>query len=125
MIVVKNRRGETVFKRNVESKASGAGGFYDLNAVYNAFAKSIKENLYDFLNTSGNNLIVSDADKASEISIKAFFDDINPEGTGTGFTSIIMARSLRRPMLSASAYWLKLTTKGKRIPLILVRKVRC
>jgi len=85
MIVVKNRRGETVFKRNVESKASGTGGFYDLNAVYNAFAKSIKENLYDFLNTSGNNLMVSDADKASEISIKAFFDDINPEGTGTGF----------------------------------------
>ena len=44
-LVIKNRNGDTVFKRQVQSSASGTGGVYDFNAVYNAFVKSIKENL--------------------------------------------------------------------------------
>ncbi|GEA12633.1 serine protease [Alteromonas sp. KUL49] len=84
-ITIKNRKGETIFSREVESKASGTGGFYDINAVYNAFAKSIKENLIHFLNRSSSNLVVPESDQAIAFSVKDFFEDISPEASGTGF----------------------------------------
>ncbi len=84
-ITIKNRQGETLFSREVVSKASGAGGFYDLNAVYNAFAKSIKENLIEFLNTNGSNLVVPASQHVEAFSIKDFFENVTPEASGTGF----------------------------------------
>ncbi len=84
-LVIKNRNGDTVFKRQVQSSASGTGGVYDFNAVYNAFVKSIKENLIDFLNSQDRNLVATASEADQPVSIKAFFDDINPEGSGTGF----------------------------------------
>lgn len=84
-LVIKDREGFVLFKRQVESQASGTGGFYDLNAVYNAFAKSIKQNLIEFLNEYATNLIVPESEKATRIGIKEFFGNISPEGSGTGF----------------------------------------
>lgn len=84
-LIIKNRNGETIFKRQVKSKASGTGGYYDFNAVYNGFAKTIKELLIEFLNTNNRNLVASDSQNIEAVSIKDFFDDISPQGTGTGF----------------------------------------
>lgn len=85
VLTIKNRQGETVFKRNVKSEASGTGGLYDFNAVYNAFALSIKENLIEFLNTSSTNMLAPANENDHKIAIKDFFHNISPKGSGTGF----------------------------------------
>ncbi|MFS1701643.1 S1 family peptidase [Alteromonas sp. AMM-1] len=84
-LVIKNRSGDTVFKRQVQSSASGTGGVYDFNAVYNAFVKSVKELLIEFVNSQERNLVATAAESATPITIKAFFDDMSPAGSGTGF----------------------------------------
>lgn len=84
-LVIKNRSGDIVFKRQVQSSASGTGGVYDFNAVYNAFVKSVKELLIEFVNSQERNLVATAAESATPITIKAFFDDMSPAGSGTGF----------------------------------------
>lgn len=85
--VVKSPDGNVVFHREVETKASGAGGFYDINAVYNDFAKSIKELTYSFLNQNSEKItaMMSRDVPHERTNLAILLPDLRHSSSGTGF----------------------------------------
>ncbi|MCF6442158.1 serine protease [Pseudoalteromonas luteoviolacea] len=77
--------GELIFDKASIAKASGSGGVYDFNAVFNSFAKETKTALINFVNTNEALLINPKRVSAQSKPVKYFFKDAEPVMSGTGF----------------------------------------
>lgn len=84
---VKLPDGTVIFSRNIETKANGAGGFYDVHAVYNDFAKNIKELTTSFLNANTQKVVTALANKDSlpTADIAVLMPNLKHSSSGTGF----------------------------------------
>ncbi|MBQ4864178.1 trypsin-like peptidase domain-containing protein [Pseudoalteromonas sp. MMG013] len=84
-----DHEGNIIFQKNIKANASGTGGLYDFNAVYNAFAKATKELLIEFLNQNYAQIDKYVSSQSSILKarkpIKTFFHDLKPINSGTGF----------------------------------------
>lgn len=90
-LTIVDRTGSVLMTKKVMKKASGTGGLYDFNAVYNAFAAALKDLTIEFLN-SNSSRVIADATAyqaqqgfATSVSIKDLFGKLEPTGTGSGF----------------------------------------
>jgi hypothetical protein len=75
-----DREGNIQMQKTIAKKASGSGGLYNINSVYNAFAAAIKDLLIEFFNANTEQLLAREANFKqsgkieSDVPIKSLFD---------------------------------------------------
>ena len=84
---IKDSSGNLLFSKSTESSASGTGGFYDVHAVFNDFAKNIKETTTEFFNKNKARIIDSETvDSTNRIAdIRTLLPNLKHSSSGTGF----------------------------------------
>jgi len=113
-----DRSGKQVFSRSFEQQASGTGGFYDMNAVFNSFAAGVKGSLIDFLNAHHSKLIVNNSD-SPKADIKAFFSNMEAGTTGTGFFVNKKGQSVTAAHVVEDCVYIELRHKGQTLPAVI------
>jgi S1-C subfamily serine protease len=88
-VEVVSNQGEVLYSKN-QKNASSNSRLYDFSAVFNAFAKVVKETVIDFLNKEGaENLATSEIafkeNTQAPLPIKKLLKDLKPISSGTGF----------------------------------------
>lgn len=111
---VVDRQGEVVFSKTTKSKGSGTTGLYDMNAVFNAFAISLKELHNDFLNRKYQQIAANtEAARKTPLSIKKLFDGIEPQNSGTGFFINEQGSSLTAMHVVDECIFIEMQHKGQ------------
>jgi len=114
-----DRSGKKLMSRTIEKKASSAGGLYDFNAVYNAFAAALKDLMIEFLNQNTSEVLAAvDHYQAngianSDVSIKSLFKDLQANNSGSGFFINNQGTSVTAAHVVDKCIFIELNHKGQ------------
>ncbi|MFW8590425.1 S1C family serine protease [Glaciecola sp. 2405UD65-10] len=118
-VAILDHKGNKLMSRNIKKSASGAGGLYDFNAVYNSFAEALKSFVIEFLNSETTSVLAAVREyeanglSASDISNKAIFKDLQANNSGSGFFVNNKGTSVTAAHVVEQCIFIELNHKGE------------
>lgn len=114
-----DRAGNKLMSKTIEKKSSSAGGLYDFNAVYNAFAAGLKDVMIEFLNRNTSEVLAAvdsyqtNGIAQSDTSIKSLFKDLQANNSGSGFFINNQGASITAAHVVNECIFIELNHKGQ------------
>lgn len=89
-----------------------------MNAIYNAFAKSLKEVLIEFINRNQASILATASEttgqtQPTKVAIKDLFDNLTPSNSGTGFFINFAGQSVTASHVVNDCIFIELQHKGE------------